>query len=168
MKVLVSDASVLIDLARWSLLAKTLRLPFTFIVPDALFEEELIDLEGIGRPELLRLGLVVEGLGPEEFRRAERLQSEHPKLTVYDCFAISLAVSRGHALLTGDSEMRKLAEQEELEVHGVIWILDQLIETGLDNPAVLAKVLENALKDRRSRLPAAEMRRRIDTWRRSG
>jgi hypothetical protein len=43
-RVLVSDASILIELAKWSLLEALFNLPFEFAVPDALYEDDLIDL----------------------------------------------------------------------------------------------------------------------------
>jgi len=61
-QVLVSDASILIELAKWSLLEDIFQLPYEFAVPDALFEEELIDLGGVDRHDLIPLGLRVESL----------------------------------------------------------------------------------------------------------
>ena len=42
-RILVSDSSALIEFSKRGLLDKVFRLPFEFVVPDLLFEEELID-----------------------------------------------------------------------------------------------------------------------------
>ncbi|RJP22015.1 MAG: hypothetical protein C4529_06395 [Deltaproteobacteria bacterium] len=164
MKVLVSDASVLIDLARWSLLPGAFRLPYRFVVPDLLFEDKLIDLGDISRADLLRFGLKVESLDPAEIRRAETYLAHYPKLSSNDTFAIALAVGKGYGLLTGDSEMRKLAEGIGVEVHGMLWVFDRLKETRLENSSHLVRILEGMLSDRRTRLPATEIRKRIESW----
>lgn len=164
MKVLVSDASVLIDLARWSLLPKAFRLPFLFVVPDLLFADELIDLGEFSRTDLLHFGLKVETLDPAEVRQAETYLAHYPKLSVNDTFSIALAVGKGYGLLTGDSEMRKLAEEVGVEVHGMLWVFDRLKETRLENSSHLVRILEGMLSDRRTRLPATEIRKRIESW----
>lgn len=72
MRVLVSDASILIELAKWSLLEALFQLPFEFAVPDALFEDELIDLGEVDRDRLTALGLRVESLDAEGMARRLR------------------------------------------------------------------------------------------------
>ena len=53
MQVLVSDTSVLIDIERASLTARLFDLPYDFVVPDILYEAELLDWMG---PDLIDLG----------------------------------------------------------------------------------------------------------------
>ena len=164
MNVLVSDASVLIDLARWSLLSKAFRLPFNFVVPDLLFEDELIDLGEFSRADLLHFGLKVESLDSAEVQQAETYLARHPKLSVNDTFSIALAVGKGYGLPTGDNEMRKLAEGAGVVVHGMLWVFDRLKETRLENPSHLVRILEAMLSDRKTRLPVTEIRKRIESW----
>ena len=44
MLVIVSDSSVLIDLAKARLIESALALPYEFLVPDVMFADELLDL----------------------------------------------------------------------------------------------------------------------------
>ncbi len=92
MRVLVSDASILIELAKWSLLEALFKLPFEFAVPDALYEDELIDLGEIDREQLKGLGLRVESLDAEGMAQAVSYQTAQPKLTLHDCLAVTLAI----------------------------------------------------------------------------
>lgn len=43
MRVVISDSSVLIDLAKAKLIESTLALPYEFVIPDVIFADELID-----------------------------------------------------------------------------------------------------------------------------
>lgn len=106
MRVLVSDTSILIELARWLLLESLFKLPFEFAVPDALYENELLELGGIDRKRLKGLGLRIESLDREGMARAIDYQTAQPKLTFHDCLALTLAVTNGWPLLTGDKRMR--------------------------------------------------------------
>jgi predicted nucleic acid-binding protein len=160
-RVLVSDASVLIELSRWSLLDVMFRLPYEFAVPDALYEDELIDLGRYDRESLKAAGMRVESLDPNGLERALWYQQARPKLTLHDCFAITLAVTQGWSLLTGDRRMRALAEQEQVEVHGVLWLIDQFGEQGVVPRATLIDTLQAMRADPRSHLPLAEIDRRL-------
>jgi predicted nucleic acid-binding protein len=160
-RVLVSDASILIELARWSLLRPLFQLPFEFAVPDALYEDELIDLGDTDRQELRNLGLRVESLDPEGMAQAMRYQQARPRLTLNDCLAVTLAATRDWALLTGDKRMRALADEERIEVHGVLWVLDRLADHRVVDRDHLTRVLRGMLDDPRSRLPTGELRRRL-------
>ncbi len=44
MLVVVSDSSVIIDLAKMCLIESAFRLPYEFLIPDVRFEDELLDL----------------------------------------------------------------------------------------------------------------------------
>lgn len=108
MQVLVSDTSVLIDIERASLTARLFDLPYDFVVPDILYEAELLDWMG---PDLIDLGLRVEELTPEETTRATELKRAKAMLSTPDVFAFCLAAERGWVLLTGDGALRVEAER---------------------------------------------------------
>jgi predicted nucleic acid-binding protein len=160
-RVLVSDASILIDLAKCSLLEALFKLPFEFAVPDALYEDELIELGAIDRGQLKGLGLRVEHLDAEGMGQAVTYQAARPKLTLHDCLAVTLAKTNDWALLTGDRRMRVLADEEHLEVHGVLWVIDRLAEHRIVRKSTLAKALRGMLEDPRIWLPHAEINKRI-------
>ncbi len=121
--VLVSDTSVLIDLKRGSLLEASFRLPYRFIVPDLLYERELKNFEG---EELLQLGLTVEELNGEDVQRALAFRQRVPALSIPDCFALVLAQTQSSILLSSDRALRQLADDESVECHGVLWLLDEM------------------------------------------
>lgn len=161
MQVLVSDASILIELAKWSLLEDIFQLPFEFAVPDALFDEELIDLGGMDRHDLIPLGLRVETLDAAGVQQAIDYQSAYPKLTIYDCFAVTLAEQKAWRLLTSDRRMKNLAVAEKVESFGTLWIIDRLVEHGVKSALEVTVTLEGMMIDPKNWIPQPEIKKRI-------
>lgn len=161
MQVLVSDSSILIELAKWSLLKEIFQLPFEFIIPDALYEDELINLGATSREQLIEYGLRVEALDPAQMAQASAYSDTNLRLTIHDCFAVTLALTNNWPLLTGDKRMRALAEKERIETHGVLWIIDLLVSHGVTHKSAMTKVLRGMLTDSTTRLPPAEINKRL-------
>jgi hypothetical protein len=162
MKVLVSDTSVLVDLERGALVDSCFRLPFEFAVPDLLYRRELADFGG---PALIEAGLRVEELSSAELAAAQELRGAHPKLSLPDAFAYSLASARDWALLTGDGELRALARAQKMTCFGVLWLCDQLFDGKVVGAEILAVALETIAAHPRCRLPRAEIAARIERYR---
>jgi len=156
--VLVSDTSVLIDLERANLLEEMFLLPFEFAVPDLLYGRELAGELG---DRLMPLGLRIEELTPVELRRATAVNRQHSRLSVPDTFAFAIAEARGWGLLTGDGTLRELAIAEQIDMHGVLWLFDQLADGNHVALARLHRGLSSLFAHPRCRLPANEVRRRL-------
>jgi len=160
--VLVSDSSVLIDLERGGLLDSCFRLPFEFAVPDLLYRRELVQMGG---PQLVAHGLRVEELTSDELSVAQRVRGERRKLSLADAYAYALASARCWTLLTGDGELRALAQASQVSFFGVLWVLDQCFEGQVMEAAVLATGLEAIAAHPRCRLPRAEIQVRLERYR---
>lgn len=158
MKVLVSDTSVLIDLDRGNLVEATFRLPFEFTVPDLLYERELREHGG---PEFVSLGLRVEELDGEGVSLALGYLRRRRSLSVPDSFALALAKSNAWTLLSGDRELRELAEEDEVPCHGVLWLLDQMFEHRVIELDDLRSGLGRIAAHPRCRLPKSEIGKRL-------
>ena len=161
MSILVSDTSVLIDLERADRLEELFLLPFGFVVPDLLFARELAGDLG---DRLVRRGLRIEELTPEELRRATIISRQHKRLSTPDAFALAVASSRGWGLLTGDGTLRDLANAEQIMMHGVLWVFDQLEDGNYIDMARLRDGLTKLSAHPRCRLPAQEVRLRIASF----
>lgn len=162
MTVLVSDSSVLIDLERGVLLKPAFQLGEELAVPDVLYERELRDYNG---PELVAMGLRVMVLEPEGVLLATDYRLRRRAVSLPDSFALALARTGGHLLLTGDSALRSLAGEERVECHGVLWVLDRIETAGLLRPADLEAALSAITAHPRSRLPEHDVRERIIRYR---
>ena len=158
MPVLVSDTSVLIDLERGQLLEEMFRLPFEFAVPDLLYAREL---NGPLGEQLMALGLRVEVLTPVELSRATIARRQNARLSTPDTFAFAIAQFRQWTLLTGDGGLRELAQAERIDMHGVLWLFDQLADGNHVALERLHQGLNTIFAHPRCRLPANEVRRRL-------
>lgn len=161
---LVSDTSVLIDLQRGGMLEVVFRLPFELGVPDVLYERELRGWDG---PALEPLGLRVLVLDGDGVTLAQSYRQREPRLSLPDAFALALAKVGDHILLAGDASLRGQAEIEDVECHGVLWILDALEEHGIMSAPDLLRALSAIALHPRCRLPKAEIQRRLERYRRA-
>lgn len=158
MRIVVSDGSCLIDLRKVSLLDALLRLPCEFLIPDTLFEDELLKFTAAQKKALIRAGLKVIDLPGERVLRAQAVIRQVPRLSVHDGFAFALAEGHpGCILLTGDGELRNLAAQHKMEVHGVLWVIDQLHRHQIEKAKILLVALRAFTDDPTVRLPRREV-----------
>lgn len=156
----VVDTNILIDLHRGGVLREFFRLPCTILAPDVIVAE-LLDPSG---KMLLVLGLQSMDFSGTEVMRVIELSRNHPEVSINDLFAVLLAEMKGALLLTGDKRLRRIAEQEHnLQVHGTLWVLDQLVKRKLLSPREASSALRKMIQSG-SRLPRAECERRFRRW----
>lgn len=85
-------------------------------------------------------------------------------LSIPDCSVCYYAKKHGVPMLTGDRRLRRHAEQLSIEVHGILFLFDEMVANSVIASAEAADKLE-ALMALNSRLPQAAIRERIDKWR---
>lgn len=157
-QVVISDSSCLIDLRKTSLLDAFLRLPYELLIPNTLFEEELLQFSATQKKALVRGGLKVVDLPGESVLRARQVAREMPHLSIHDGFAYALAESRpGCILLTGDGPLRTFARRQKIEVHGVLWVIDELQVHAISTAGILLAALRILASDPTVRLPPQEL-----------
>lgn len=81
MRIIVSDSSCLIDLRKASLFEVFVRLPYEILIPNTLFEEELLKFTKPDRA-ILTDGLKVMDLPGGRVLRAQEVISHWPGLTI--------------------------------------------------------------------------------------
>jgi predicted nucleic acid-binding protein len=162
MPVLVSDTSVIIDLERGEILDRAFALGMDFAVPDLLFARELSGKRG---ERLLGFGLKIAELDSAEVQIATTLSRADSSLSLPDVFAFALAQARRWTLLTGDASLRRAAEAGQVDVHGVLWVFDELERRGVCDHAALELALTGTTSHPRCRLPRAEVNSRLARYR---
>ena len=163
--VVVNDASSLIDLRKGQLLHVLLRLPYRFIVPLPIREEELLDFTPQEWRSLEDGGLKTHDLPSEEVAQVLALKREYSRLSSNDCFALVTATCQEDAiLLTGDGLLRKVAAARDVRVHGVLWIIDELHATEACETELLVSALELWRDDSAVFLPSAEIDARLQIF----
>ena len=161
MNVLLLDTSVLIDLERGAILETIFRLPFNYAVPSLLYRMELKDYGGNA---LMDLGLRLEELDVKEVMLAQTYSLRLRALSVPDSFALALAKSRSWILLSGDRKLVRLAKEEEVAVHGVLWLFDRMYDEGVADGTKLFNSLRAITAHPRCRLPKAEIEKRLQIY----
>lgn len=158
MRIIFSDSSCLIDLRKVSLFDSLLCLPYEFLIPNTLFDEELVEFSPAQKKALIRAGLKPVDLPGERVLRAQAVIRECPRLSVHDAFAFALAELHPGCILFSEAEaLRTLAASHSIEVHGVLWSLDQMHHHRLESAPAIAAKLRIFLADASVRLPRREL-----------
>ena len=155
----VVDTSIIIDLYRGRILAEFFKLPYIFVTADVILEELLV-------PEgklLIEFGLRIDGLEGSYVLEVFQLRAIHRKPSVNDLFAFMLAKTLNATLLTNDGSLRKVTQQYGMPVHGILWILDEMVRLDILLKHNAADAL-HLICDSGSHLPQDECDRRFGIW----
>jgi len=166
MQIVITDSSGLIDLKKGGLFRAMLALPFEFVIPDLLFEDELLSLTDEEKQFLLYGGLKVQTLSGAQIAQAYQYRMEFTRLSLHDNFALVLAENTETCvLLTGDETLKKLARQKDVKAHGVLWLLDLIFEHKTAPARVLIDAVNKYIEDPFVWLPDVELNKRLDKYR---
>ena len=162
MRIIVSDTSCLIDLRIGQLLAALFALPFEVQLALPLARDELSIFTEADWQQLAAQGLKIVDLDGKLVARALVLKREHRRLSAYDALTLALAESEKHSvLLTSDRALRNAATTVAIEAHGILWIIDKLVEARLLSAADLLAALKRPEADPLVYLPVEELKNRI-------
>ena len=160
--VIVNDASCLIDFRKGGLLDVLCNLPYRFVVPLPVRETEVLDFSTEQWKQLDVAGVVTHDLTPHEVSQSLALKQRHPGLSANDCFCYVTAHVHSGILLTGDCLLRKIATNNGLRVHGVLWVVDELEAAGGCDRWLLIQALKTWQGDDKVFLPQDEVSNRLE------
>lgn len=164
--IIVNDASCLIDLKKGRLLHALPALPYRFIVPLPIRESELLDFTPQEWRMLDDSGWQTFDLPPEVVANAFAIRAQYGRLSANDCFCLATTMVHDEAtLLTGDNLLRRAAQEYAVAVHGVLWIIDLLVDGGGCETNLLIQALECWRDDRTVFLPQDEIDCRLRSLR---
>lgn len=163
-KIAVQDANVLIDLELAGLFDLWFQTGIETHTTDLIREE----LENGGHIQALAYfasGQVMEhGLTFEEIMAVSELEREiGSKAKFNDCSVIFLALKLDAMLISGDKPLRKAGKERRIEVHGTLWIFDQLVESKLLPSGIAASKLKH-LRSLDRFFPQGECELRLRRW----
>lgn len=134
MKIAVTDACIFIDLYELDLTSRFFELNIevhtTLDVLNELFERQ---------QELLRAyqhsnKLIIHSLS-ESDRERMRAGTYLAGLSENDRTVIYLATLLNALILSSDKTVRKQASKQSIEIHGMLWVFDQMLESGFIDKA---------------------------------
>lgn len=157
-----SDTNIWIDFLQIGRLQLPFQLSHVYCMSADTMHEELTspcELES----SLCELGLQLLEINQTELEMVMDFGALYPKLSTYDRIALAIAKCRGYILLTGDKPLRTAAIAQQVEVHGTLWVVDELLHANCITQREYIAVLQSFLDDTsgKIRLPMAEIRRRI-------
>ncbi len=166
MKLVVNDANILIDLVELELLAPFFELGFSFHTTDLILEELYGYQKESLTPFIEEGQLQIQSIDEDDFLSIYQIQAQRPQLSEQDCSAFFQAQKLDAILLTSDKVLRQFAQQGELEVHGHLWVFDEMVTAeSLSPKAAIHKLDElcNVVNPRLG-LPKIECERRKAQW----
>lgn len=160
MKKLIFDSSICIDLYHGKLLKAVLQLPLELVLPDVIIAE----LEEPAGDLLSKIGFIKEDISGKETNDIVALRNEYASPSTNDLVALYLAKRNACYLITGDNALRNAAKQEGVTAHGLLWLMDILIEKKIITKSEAFEALETMIKAG-SWLPQKECEERFKKWR---
>jgi PIN domain nuclease of toxin-antitoxin system len=161
MKLAITDVSVLFDLFNVGVLPEFFGLNIEIYTTDFIYNEikqsdEIKEFELFVRSGKLKIIVVEES----EQETIADMNLKYTNRSIADKTAIYKAIQMDCILLTCDDKLKKEALDKRLEVHGSIWVIDQLIENGkLDGRRAIEAFV--SLKMANAWLPLDEIDTRI-------
>lgn len=156
LKLLISDANIIIDMEIGGLIKQMFRLDYEFAVPDVLYEEELKE----NHSNLPKLGLKRRELQAAAVEYTVALGAKYPKPGRIDLMALALARQEQCPLLTGDQALREAGKAEGLDVVGTIWLVGEMLRAKIIAKEV-ARDAYDKMKASDRRLPWAEVEKQL-------
>ncbi len=140
-------------------------LPYDIGVPDVIFESELLSFSVRQKRTLKKMGLEILELPGDSILSVQNLRREKPALSVNDCFACVLAERHsGCILLTGDGGLRTISKESGIEVHGILWCIDEIHAAQTATARQIHDALVLFESDATVRLPQSSLNRFIKKY----
>lgn len=165
MKILVNDTNIFIDLHSVGLLEEMCRLPYEIHTVDFVVAEIVdADQRRIFDELVAQGGIFIDGFTADEvIEIVEEHSSVSGNLSIPDCSVCYFARKHNVPMLTGDRRLRRYAEEQSIEVHGILFIFDELVRHDIISTSMAADRLEELFAIN-ARLPKTEIRNRINRW----
>lgn len=165
MKILVNDTNIFIDLHSVGLLEEMCRLPYEIHTVDFVVAEIAdADQRRIFDELVAQGGIFIDGFTADEvIEIVEEHSSVAGNLSIPDCSVCYFARKHNVPMLTGDRRLRRYAEEQSIEVHGILFIFDELVRHDIISTSMAADRLEELFAIN-ARLPKTEIRNRINRW----
>jgi len=166
-KIVVSDTNIFIDLISVNLLDGFFSLPWEIHTTDMVMKELKDSNQKLMVDTFRQQGsLKVKGFDGNEMLELLRMRNQAQKLSnasIQDCSVWKLAKDLGCPLLTGDNRLRKVVQKDDVEVHGILYVLDKMLEYKVINRETAIERLLS-LFSINTRLPKGEIDKIIELW----
>lgn len=138
--IVVQDACILFDLVDLDLLKVFFQLDLTVLTtPQVIAEIIDEDQQSTIEAHVQNGDLKVDKDG--SYESIAELFDKFPGLSVADCSVLELALRKKAVVLSSDGGLRKISRRKNCEVHGTLWIIQELHDYGIiGNAAAIEKL----------------------------
>jgi hypothetical protein len=165
-KIIVNDANILIDLVELKILSCFFQLKFEFHTTDIILEELFEEQKEALFPYIETGSLIVDNISEEDLIEMLAIKAIMSNLSEQDCSAFYQAKKNTAALITSDNTLRKFAQANSIEVHGHLWVFDNLVNNGILTGITAIEKLEELCNvvNPKLGLPKNECKKRVKLW----
>ncbi len=164
MKIVISDANILIDLIRLDMIEAFFQFEHLELkTTDFIFDELLEEQQAILQVFIDKGNLAIIEAETEAMSNISTIFNKTNGLSIQDCSAWYFAKATNGILLTGDGKLRKLSAADGVEVRGILFIFDQLLLAGhITFETAVVKI--HQLYQINDRLPSSAKYQRLGCW----
>ena len=163
MAIAVNDANIFIDLLEVDLIDMLFKLELNLHTTNLVLNELDATQQAVLKKYINKKQLTVKVLNEADLLELKRLELASGKLSAQDVSVYAYAKEIGAMILTSDRRLRNEAQSKGFEVHGILWLFEQLMDEKLVKPKrAIDKLTE--LMQINTWLPKDECKKRIDQW----
>ena len=166
-KIVVNDTNVFIDLFNVGLLERFFSLPWEvhtteFVMLELTREGQHDSVSQYKDNGLLHIPVFDEPVMYEIIKLYQQ-QKDKTNVSLTDCTVWYYAKQNNYTLLTGDRKLRNASLIDGVEVHGILYVIDQLVEEGILAKRIAISKLKQ-LEKSNPRLPQDEIEKHLKLW----
>ena len=166
MKIVVTDANILIGLCEMDLIVPFFALPYEISVVEAVWKELSFNQQQkyTGHVDSGRFGFVKQE--DVDLMAVAEIKTSRNQLSIADCSSLVYAEDVDGILLTSDKNLRTTACSRGVDVHGHLWVFDEMVGIQSITPQVAIEKLTElrTVINPKLGLPANECERRLKVW----
>lgn len=107
--------------------------------------------------------LIIDCFTSDDYQELHEQYAEISNLSLADCSIWYLAHKTHYSLLTGDKNLRREAEKDGIEVHGIVYVIQAMVDELLLTPSEAINVLQQ-LQRKNHRLPKDDIESYLRRW----
>lgn len=156
---LITDTNIWIDLDHGDLVDQIFKLPHSICTADVARSE----IQSLDANELERKGLTFLSLSSALVGELALLMRENRRIGSADMAGFLLAREQESILVTGDRNLKEFSRQNNVETHGLLWLMDEMVSKGILPMSEASEKLKIII-ERGARLPFDECQKRFEDW----
>jgi len=159
MKILITDANILIDLVKTDSIKEFFTLEYEVYTTQAIINECNDSQQKVLQSYIKTGKLSIYSFSQNDEAEIEELYHLHKYLSYPDCSVLYVSGLLKAVLLSGDQKLRSVSAGAGTQVRGIFWVFDEMLKCKIIGKKEYGIILAK-LKEVNQWLPEAEFRKR--------